>query len=288
MSATRSEHRFVLVTGASSGIGAACALRLDAIGFRVFAGVRSAAAAASLAERASPNLTPVVLDVTEPDAIEAAATLIGERTGDAGLFGLVNNAGIVVAGPLEAMPLDMLRRQLEVNVVGLLGVTQAMLPLMRPVPGRIINIGSDNGALAPPYLGAYAASKHALEAINDSLRVELQPLGVSVSIVEVGPTQTPIWEKSHADAERLADELPSPVYDLYRREATTFREAMQRHAATAAPPDRTVAAVVHALTSKRPRARYFPVYASQFYYRGMRFVPIALRDWLIRRALGLT
>ena len=159
----------VLITGASSGIGQACSLELDRLGFRVFAGVRSDVAAQSLKAKASPRLMPLLIDVTDAASIAAAAGVVAKETGDAGLAGLVNNAGIVVSGPLEVVPLDALRRQLEVNVVGQVAVTQAMLPLLRKASGRVVHIGSVNGAMSPPYMGPYSASKYALEAVNLSL-----------------------------------------------------------------------------------------------------------------------
>ena len=163
-----------------------------------------------LRENASPLLTPVMIDVTDAASIGAAAAKIKEQTGHYGLAGLVNNAGIGVSGPLELIPIEELRRQFEVNVIGHIAVTQAFLPLLRIAKGRIVNIGSVNGALASPYLGPYSASKFAMEAITDALRIELRTWGIRVSIVEPGPIATPIWEKSFAAADRLADDHPQP------------------------------------------------------------------------------
>jgi len=160
----------VLITGSSTGIGWACALEMDRRGWRVFAGGRGDDAAGRLRAEGSERLIPLRIDVTEADSIAAAARLIDETVGSAGLDGLVNNAGIAVPGPLEAVPITALRRQLEVNVIGHAAVTQAMLPMLRRARGRVVNISSVSGGLAAPYLGAYAASKFALAAINDSLR----------------------------------------------------------------------------------------------------------------------
>lgn len=281
------EDKAVLVTGASTGIGAACALRLDELGFRVFAGVRNDAAAQALRERASPALTPLMLDVTEPAAIAAAAEHIAAGTAGKGLHGLVNNAGVVIAGPIELLPLDVLRRQLEVNVVGLVAVTQAMLPLVRQARGRIVNIGADNGSMSPPFLGAYGASKHALEAINDSLRIEVRPFGIHVAIVEVGPTQTPIWEKSAAVAEQTSGAVSPERLELYRENVAAFRAAIAAHGAGSKPVASVVKHVVHALTSPRPWARYFTAQSSRFFYRGLRWLPVPWRDWFLRRALKM-
>ena len=169
----------VVITGASTGIGEASALELGRRGFRVFAGVRREADAQRLKAR-SPDIAPLLLDVTDAGQIAAAAEAVGRAVGDAGLAGLVNNAGIVVAGPLEILPLDRLRSQFEVNVVGQIAVTQAFLPLLRKGRGRIVNMSSLNGRIASPYLAPYAASKHALEAVNNAMRVEFRAWGIRV------------------------------------------------------------------------------------------------------------
>ena len=166
----------MVITGASTGIGAASAVELGRRGFRVFAGIRKDSDGERLRGQ-SPQIVPLALDVTDTCQIAAAAESVGQAVQEAGLAGLVNNAGIVVAGPLEILPLDQLRLQLEVNVVGQIAVTQAFLPLLRKARGRIVNISSVNGRIAPPYMAPYAASKHALEALNDALRVELRAGG---------------------------------------------------------------------------------------------------------------
>src|SRR5512133_1136305 len=187
--------RTALVTGASSGIGAACARRLESAGWRVFSGVRAAGDAAAGTE--------VLLDVTSVEQIRAATKEIGQ------LDALVNNAGIAIAMPLEFLPLDELRRQLEVNVIGQVAVTQAFLPHLRRSRGRIVFVGSIAGKSALPFLGAYAASKHALEAIADTLRIELRPFGIEVAIVEPGTMATPIWQKARETVQRLLPTLPA-------------------------------------------------------------------------------
>lgn len=278
----------VVITGSSTGIGAACALRLAEQAFRVFAGVRSEAAAKQLQARARGSLTPLSIDVTDGNSIRAAAASVAAGVGDAGLAGLINNAGIVVAGPLELLPIDELRRQLEVNVIGQIAVTQALLPLLRAGRGRIVNIGSINGALAPPYLGPYAASKFALEALTDAMRAELRAWGIAVSIVEPGPVQTPIWEKSQAAAERLAEHVPPEGLDLYDADLNAVRKAVDRLAAEAMPVGRVVRAVVHALTAKRPKTRYYLTWRSRLAFRAFKLVPDRIRDRVIRRGLGLS
>jgi len=277
----------VVITGASTGIGAACALELDRLGWRVFAGVRSPKDGRRLAAEASPRLTPLSIDVTDPELVAEAARAVAGAVGPAGLAGLVNNAGIVVAGPLEFLPLEELRRQLEVNVVGQVAVTQATLPLLRAARGRVVLIGSANGRVAPPYMGAYAASKHALEAIADSLRVELGPWGISVSIVQPGSVKTPIWDKSQAEAERLIRALTPEGQALYGEDIARMRRAADRLAAHGMPVSRVVRAVVHALTARRPRTRYPIGPQARLAAPLLRLLPDRLRDWLIRRALGL-
>lgn len=178
--------RSVVITGASTGIGAACALELDRRGFRVFAGVRKAADGLRLHEQASRWLAPLMIDVTDATSIAEAAKTVAAALDGGPLTGLVNNAGIVVGGPLETLPPSEFRRQLDVNVVGQLLVTQAFLPLLRAGRGRIVNIGSFSGRVGVPYSGAYAASKHALKAMTDSLRIELRRWKISVSTVEPG------------------------------------------------------------------------------------------------------
>jgi NAD(P)-dependent dehydrogenase (short-subunit alcohol dehydrogenase family) len=180
----------VVITGTSTGIGRATAVRLAGMGFRVFAGVRKPADADELAQ--TPGITPLIIDVTDPAIVSAAAETVASQTGSAGLRGLVNNAGITVPGPLEFLPLDDLRRQLEVNVIGPIAVTQAFLPLLRRGRGRIINIGSIGGKMSMPFLGAYHVSKFGMEALSDSLRQELRPWGIRVSLVEPGGVSTPL------------------------------------------------------------------------------------------------
>ena len=195
----------VVITGASTGIGAASAVELARRGFCVFAGVRKDDDGGRLKDQ-SPQIVPLLLDVTDTRQIAAAAEHVGRAVGDAGLAGLVNNAGIVVAGPLEILPLDRLRLQLEVNVVGQIAVTQAFLPLLRKARGRIVNIGSFNGRIASPYLAPYAASKHALEAITNALRSELRAWRIRVSVIEPWKFRMELMQQSGSE-----DELGSVV-----------------------------------------------------------------------------
>lgn len=279
--------RYVVITGASTGIGKACALELDRLGFRVFAGVRSEEARRNLQVQASSRLLPIRIDVTEPDSIAAAAEALSQTAGEAGLAGLVNNAGIAVTGPLEAVPIDALRRQMEVNVIGQLAVTQAFLPLLRKAQGRIVNISSVNGALSPPYMAPYAASKHAMEAITDALRLELRTWGIKVAAVEPGPIDTPIWDKSIATADELAARVDPAVLGLYDADLQAVRRVVEKSMKRVAPVSRVVRAVVHALTARRPKRHYYLGWDVRVCFKGFKMVPECLRDWIILKAIGL-
>ena len=277
----------VVITGASTGIGEACALELDRRHFRVFAGVRSEDDGRRLAAKASGRLTPVLIDVTEEGTIAAAAELIRDAVGDRGLAGLVNNAGIVVAAPLELVPIEALREQLEVNVVGQIAVTQPMIPLLRVGRGRIVNIGSLNGRIAAPYVGPYSASKYALEALTDALRIELRRWGIPASIVEPGDVKTPIWEKSRAASDRIAEGVSDEQFALYGADIAAVRKLTEHIARTAMPPERVVRAVVRALCARRPKTRYVVGPWARIGCLTFRFLPDRIRDWIIRRAMGL-
>jgi NAD(P)-dependent dehydrogenase (short-subunit alcohol dehydrogenase family) len=277
----------VVITGASTGIGEACALHLDKLGFRVLAGIRKAADGEALRHRASARLVPIRLDISDETEVEQAARNVTEALRGGGLAGLVNNAGIVVAGMLEFLPLDALRRQLEVNVVGQVAVTQALLPHLRKARGRIVNIGSISGLIASPFTGVYDASKFALEALTDSLRMELRPWGIHVSIVEPGNIQTPIWEKSLAAAEALQAQLPAEAERLYGPYLRAARTATRKSAAEAAPAAVVVKAVAHALLSRWPRTRYMVGRHAGLEVRIGRWLPDRWRDALIARYMGL-
>ena len=277
----------VVVTGASTGIGQACALRLDKIGFQVFAGVRKEADGESLKRQASERLTPVFIDVTEEASIASAADTVAAAVGAAGLAGLVNNAGIVVPGPLEFQPLGDIRQQIDVNFIGQIAVTQAFLPLLRKRRGRIVNIGSIGGRMATPFLGAYAASKFAMEAFTDSLRMELQPWGISVSIVEPGSIATPLWEKGQAAADEIDRKLPQTGHALYDPAVAAMRRVADKLARAAIPPSAVAKAVAHALTAKRPKTRYLVGRDAKLQAAVAKLVPDRMRDWLIVQRMGL-
>lgn len=276
-----------MITGASRGIGEACALRLDRLGFTVYAGVRRPADGDALKQRASPRLRPVLLDVTDADSIASAARVVADSLQGEGLAGLVNNAGIAVAGPLELMDKDTMRHQFEVNVVGPVAVTQAFLPLLRKGSGRIVNVGSKEGRLAMPFLGPYCASKFALEALTQSLRMELRPWGISVSIIEPGTVATSIIERSIASAEEAVRGFPARARELYDPAFVAARRAADGIVAGARPTGAVVRAVVHALTAKRPRTRYVVGKDARAISFLARFVPDRLCEWLVSRQMGL-
>jgi NAD(P)-dependent dehydrogenase (short-subunit alcohol dehydrogenase family) len=267
--------RSVLVTGASSGIGLASAVRLAQAGWHVFGGVRTETDAAALRER---GIEPVELDVTDSAQVASAAANVGPE-----LHGLVDNAGIAIAAPLELVPLDELRHQLEVNVIGQIAVLQALLPALRNVRGRVVLMGSIGGRSALPFLGPYAASKHALEAIADSLRIELRPLGVAVSIVEPGSIATPIWRKGANRAETLAEGFDPERAAAYAPAVARFREVALARGPGAEPED-VAKAVEHALTAPRPRARYL-VGRDAHLRAWIERLPTRLRDRVLAKAL---
>jgi NAD(P)-dependent dehydrogenase (short-subunit alcohol dehydrogenase family) len=246
----------VVVTGASKGIGAAIVRRLAADGFRIIAGVRRTEDAEALRGQVGERVVPALLDITDPDAVAAAAELVGGEVGERGLAGLVNNAGIAVAAPLEFVPPAELGRQLEVNVVGQHAVTQALLPLLRRGRGRIVNLGSIGDRIVAPMTGPYHVSKFALRAWSDTLRLELSPWGIEVVLVEPGAVATPIWETSIAAAERLQQTLPSGVEELYGRAIAAAKTDALRNAARGMPADQVATVVARALTVRRPRTRY--------------------------------
>ena len=204
----------VVVTGSSTGIGRACALHLDRLGFKVFAGVRKEADGERLRGEASERLEPLILDVTDSEHISRAAERVSEATGG-GLAGLVNNAGIGVGGPLELLPLSDFRRQIEVNLIGQVAVTQAFIPALRRARGRLVFISSIGGLIATPYMSPYHASKFGIEAVGDVVRQELRQFGVQVSIVEPGSIATPIWEKGGATAKAVRGNLSPEGQELY-------------------------------------------------------------------------
>ena len=237
--------RTVVISGASTGIGRATALHLHGLGFEVLAGVRR--------EGDAPRgTTAVLLDVTDQAAIDALAT----RVGDGPLAGLVNNAGIALGGPTEYVSLDDWRRQFEVNFFGHVAMTRALIPALRAGGGRIVNIGSIGGRMATPFLGPYAASKFAMHGFSDALRMELHGQGIHVALIEPGSIATEIWRKGDEAFAQTGAELPPELLERYRHDLAGVQKVAQQTASRAIPPEQVAGLVEHALTARRPRARY--------------------------------
>jgi NAD(P)-dependent dehydrogenase (short-subunit alcohol dehydrogenase family) len=270
----------VVVTGASTGIGEATARHLRELGFEIFAGVRKQEDADRVQ---AAGLNPVMLDVTDGASIQRArAQVEGGR-----LAGLVNNAGIAVSGPLEFIPVDEFRHQLEVNVVGQVAVTQAFLPALRASRGRVVNISSIGGRVALPLLGPYAASKFALEAVSDSLRRELRPFGVKVVVVEPGGIKTPIWDKGNQRADELMQGMPAEAMELYGGTVEKIRAESRKIAEERGLPPEAVAEVVgKALTTRRPKTRYLVGRDAKLRAAIAKRAPDRAMDALIGRALS--
>lgn len=246
----------VVITGASSGIGKACALYLDSRGWRVFAGVRKAADGEALAKAASPRLSPLILDVTDAKTVSDAATQVEKALGDVALIGIVNNAGIGTGGPVEFLDPSELRRQMDVNLVGPLTVIQAFMPMIRRGRGRIVNVSSVGGKVATPFVGPYCASKFALEALSDSLRAELKPWGIEVSLVEPGAVKTAMFEKARSTVDDVLGVLPAEGARYYGNEIEAMRGLIASQERVAVSAEAVARVVEHALIARRPRTRY--------------------------------
>lgn len=246
----------VLVTGSSTGIGKACALHLAARGNTVFAGVRKEADGAALVQAAGERLAPIIIDVTDAGTIEAAAKTIEAEVVDAGLAGLVNNAGVAFGGPLEYLPIESWRTQLEVNVIGQVAVTQAMLPMLRRATGRVVFMGSIGGRLGTAMMGPYNASKFALEGIAEAFRAEMRPWGIKVVLVEPGSIKSEIWDKGRSQADDLEQRLPPEGLERYASHVAGVKRLIERQDRSAIDPIRVARVVERALFSARPRPRY--------------------------------
>ena len=286
MASTNGTQKSVLITGASTGIGRDAVLHLAKLGFTVFAGVRKESDAEALRQNGSTRVQPVIIDVMDSESINAAVANIRNIVGENGLDGLVNNAGIAVAGPLEFVPLGAAREQFEVNVIGQIAVTQACLPLLRKAKGRIVNIGSIAGLVPKPFAGLYGASKAAMEALTDALRMELDPWGISVSIIEPGSIATPIWEKSGAAALRLADKMPPQFHEYYGAAIERVKSMAQNIGRNGDPVELVSKTIEHALTSDRPRTRYLVGKEAKLQARLARFLTDRMLDRMILKRIA--
>jgi NAD(P)-dependent dehydrogenase (short-subunit alcohol dehydrogenase family) len=285
--AIHQERRAVLITGASTGIGRATALHLDRLGFRVFASVRSALDAESLRGESSGNLTPIQLDVTDQASVIRAGEEISQAVGEAGLAGLVNNAGVGFQAPLEFVPLDKLRWLFEVNVFGALAVTQKFLPLLRQARGRIVNISSTSTIAVAPFHGPYSASKLSLNGLSHSLRQELKPFGVQVSIVVCGSIRTPIWDKAGELNTQITETYPPQALELYGRAFSRFRDYFRRLGEGGIPPEAAARTIAHALTARRAKHIYYVGPDAYLYRIAEKLIHGRLKDWVIGRSTGI-
>lgn len=276
--------RYILITGASSGIGRTTALMLAENGFTVFAGVRKEQDALDIKRE---NIIPVFIDVTDERLVGEAFGTIEETVGESGLYALVNNAGIAVAGPMEFLPIEKLRHQLEINVIGQVRVTQTFLPLVRKAHGRIVNISSIAGFTAFPFKGAYSASKHAFEAVSDSLRRELKQWDIQVSLVQPGIVKTPIWNRSLELFSQTICEMDEYARNYYGNYCDPLIEKMKKKVEKLAiPSERVAESVFKALNDKNPKTRYL-VGKDAHLLNLLRFLPDKILDGILCSHLKL-
>lgn len=281
-SASGAPAEAVVVTGASSGIGQATAVAAAQAGFLAFAGVRNDADAARVAAL-HPNLRTLRIEVTDHASIAAAAEIVASS--GLALRGVVNNAGIAVAGPLEFLPVDELRRQFEVNVFGSVEVAQAFLPRLRRSRGRLVFVGSVSGRLAVPFIAPYSASKFALRAIVDALRVELRPFGIAVILIEPSSVKTPIWQKGRDSRSASLALLPPQAVEQYRAQIEAVFRLPESEERSAIPVERVSRAILHALTARTPRTHYFLGTARAGSL--LAHLPAGLRDRALRASMKL-
>jgi NAD(P)-dependent dehydrogenase (short-subunit alcohol dehydrogenase family) len=277
----------IVVTGVSTGIGWAITKVLIQYGFRVFGSVRKSQDAERLAKEFGERFIPLLFDVTDETAVQAAAGQVREQLNGERLLGLVNNAGIAISGPLIHLPTEDFRRQLEVNLVSVLIVTKAFVPLLgsdpslHGKPGRIINMSSVSGRIGYPLVGPYAASKHGLEGFSESLRRELMLFGIDVIIIGPGSVATPIWEK--------AEQADSSFYENteYAKPARRIREYMFRNGKNGFPAEKVGEVVLQALTTSKPRVRYAVVSGRPLRRLLLRLAPKRVIDKFIAKNFGL-
>ncbi|HWW53788.1 MAG TPA: SDR family oxidoreductase [Acidimicrobiales bacterium] len=275
-------ERTVFITGTSTGIGEAAALHLDRAGYRVFAGVRKEADGQRLTDVASQRLRTLLVDVTDVASVEAAAKAVAAEVGDAGLGALVNNAGVAMGGPIEYLDLDDWRRQLEVNVVGQVAVTKSFLPLIRQGSGRIIFIGSIGGRVAAPFVGPYSASKFAVEAIAESLRQELEPWAIPVTVIEPGAVKTPIWAKGQSQADDIEAAMPPEARERYGPAVQELRRVLRMQDRMGIPPQRVAEAIARVLTARTPPTRLLVGRDAKAGALLVRLAPDRTRDAILR------
>lgn len=274
----------IVVTGASSGIGRATAQRLAADSFHVLAGVRSKEDAAKLAGR---NIEPVILDITDPETLRTLAIRIADDRGRRPLRAVVNNAGIAVNGPVESVPLDEWRRQFEVGVIGQIAVTQTLMSALLANGGRVINIGSLGSKVSMPGFGPYSAAKFAMEAVNDALRREMAPFGLSVVMITPGAVSTGMTEQGLITIRRLAQLMTSQQHGRHDRLIDAVESQVETFARDGVKPEVAAAVVSRAIKARKPRTRYMVGRDAALLARIVRFIPARLLDRMLRSQMGL-
>lgn len=285
--AHEANDKTVLITGTSTGIGRAAALHLDALGFRVFGTVRSEEDKEALRAAASSSLRTLLLDVSNAASLARAQEKLEQELGDQGLWGLVNNAGIGFTGPLEFVPLDWLRDLFEVNLFGVLAITQICLPFLRQARGRILNVSSSASVIAAPFHGPYTASKLGLNGLSDSLRLELQPFNIQVSVLICGSIKTPIWDTAGSLSDRLWESLPEAAEDLYGTRYQQLRSYFQEMGQHGIPPEDVAYIIADALTADRAKHTYY-IGNDAFQFRLLRnLFSERQRDWITLRTIGM-
>ncbi|MBD2894029.1 hypothetical protein amrb99_29520 [Actinomadura sp. RB99] len=271
--------RTVLITGAAGGVGGAAVRRLAGLGWDVYAGIRRP----SDAGRLPAGVHALTIDLIDEETVEAAAKEIAARTGGR-LDALVNNAGVIVEGPVELVPLEDWRRQFDVNVVGQVAMAQAVLPMLRAAKGRVVNVGAVSSRMSGPAFGPIAASKAALASVTEALRVEMRPLGVKVSVIEPGLLDTEIFDKSGASRRATGWRGDADAQRIY--EGVTAKMAEFGARAKPGPVDSAVKAIVKALTARRPKARYLVGRDARMMATLAR-LPDHTRDRLLLRTVGI-
>ncbi|MEI2696028.1 MAG: SDR family oxidoreductase [Saprospiraceae bacterium] len=268
----------VLITGTSSGIGKSIALHIDMLGYKVYAGVRKHTDGEELKKQSTSNLRPVIIDVADEKSIISAKELIELEIQNYSSFALVNNAGVAIGSPVETKPNSLLRFEMEVNYFGVIAVIQKFLPVLRQKQGKIINISSISGRSSMPFNGTYCASKFALEAITDALRLELKPWNISVSNILPGDIKTEIWEKAITDIDKRAAEWKPEAIKLYGPTIEFMKDTIRK--VKGSNPDIISKAVEKLLISGNPKTRVY-IGENVWFYYFLEKLPTKLRDWLI-------
>jgi len=277
----------ILITGTSTGIGRATALHLDQLGYQVIGTVRKESDAQDIQESASSKLRVLLLDVASPSDLFQFQESLEQELGNGGLWALINNAAIGFSSPLEFVALDQFRQLFEVNLFGLLAVTQICLPYIRQEQGRVINISSTASIVIAPFHGPYSAAKIGLNALSNALRLELRPFGIQVSVMVCGSVQTPIWDKGGALARHLWEEQPPEATQLYGAQYAQLGSFFEQMGHKGLPPKKVAETIDHALSSKQPKQTYYIGRDAQQFRLLNKLVPERLRDWLILRIIGL-